>query len=153
MKAMQLLKDYGLLLNDSRIGSCDVRSDKNGGLYIGRVVFAQGNGNYVVLVRDLHLTYDTLLDCVRTVYRNHPTRGMTDVLYSVIFDTARGTFSMCATNCSNLELYGVKHRPVSGALRAELEHYIDKCDIRYVTSYCAKYVSAVDRAGGFTFTI
>lgn len=157
----QLIKDLGLLLNDGRIGFVDVRSDKQrhveigdgNGILIGRIVFAYPNGDYCILAQHLHVTYDNLLDTVRAIYAKHPTRVMDDVLYSVKYDIKRGSYSFAVTNGSNLELFGVRHHRISAALVDELEYFIHKCDVKYVTQYCDSYISHFDRSGGYTFHI
>lgn len=146
----QLIKDFGRLLNDTRIGFCDVRNTSDG-VFIGRIVFAYGNGQYDVLLRNIELDYDNLLQQVRAVYAVHPLRVMGDVLYSVVYDTSRNSFSLAATNSSNFELYGVRHARISAALKFELEHELSKGEIEYITSYVDKYVSTFDKSGGFTF--
>ena len=155
----QLIKDLGLLLNDGRIGFSDVRNDKEisdglgDGIIIGRVIFVYPNGDYAIIARHLHVTYDNLLNAVRAIYAAHPTRGMDDVLYSVKYNTKRNTYSFAATNGSNLELFGVRHRRISAALVDELEYFIHKCDVKYVTQYCDGFVSHADKQGGYTFHI
>lgn len=153
----QLIKDFGRLLNDTRLGFVDVRNDKHidsgNGVIIGRIVWASGNGSYVKIAENMHLTYDNLIDNVRAVYASHPTRIMNDVLYSCVYDTKRGTLSLDVTNSSNLELYNVKHRRVSSALREVLEYTLNKCSIKYVTQYCDKYISDSNKSGGFTFKL
>ena len=155
----QLIRDLGLLLNDSRLGFVDVRNDKvisdglGDGITIGRIVWASGNGSYFTVAQHLHVTYDNLIDTVRAIYANHPTRVMGDVLYSVIYNTKRGTYSFAVTNSSNLELFGVKHRRISAALVDELEYIVHKCDVKYVTHYCDGFVSHSDKQGGYTFNI
>lgn len=155
----QLIKDLGLLLNDSRISFCGVRSDKSisdglgDGVIVGRVVWASGNGSYFTIANHLHVTYDNLIDTVRAIYANHPTRDMTDVLYSVKYNTKKRTYSFAVTNGSNLELFGVRHHRISAALVDELDYFVHKCDVQYVTSYCDSFVSYADRSGGYTFHI
>lgn len=148
----QLIKDFGRLLNDTRIGFCDVRNTDTG-VIIGRIVFAYGNGQYDVLLRNIELDYDNLLARVRAVYAAHPLRVMDDVLYSVVYDTGRGTFSLAVTNSCNLELLGVRHTRISDALKFELEYELSKGEITYVTSYVDKFMSTFNKSGGFTFKL
>lgn len=149
----QLIKDVGRLLNDARLGFCDVRSDKtNNGVIIGRVVWSDG-GSYFTVARGLHVTYDNLLDTVRAIYASHPTRKMDDVLYCVKYNTKRRTYTFAVTNSSNLELFDVKHRRISAALVDELEYFVHKCDVQYVTAYCDGFVSHADKQGGYTFKL
>lgn len=158
----QLIKDLGRLLNDSRIGFCDVRSDKrrivgysdlgNGdGVIIGRVVWASGNGSYFTITRDLHVTPDTLIESLRAIYANHPTRVLCDVMYCVKYDTKRNSMTLGVTNSSNLEQYDVTPRRMSAQLRAAIEYAVSKEHIKYKTEYCDTFISNFERAGGYAF--
>lgn len=153
----QLIKDFGRMLNDTRLGFVDVRSDKHiehgDGVVIGRIVWADGCGNYTTLAHDMHVTYDNLIDNVLAVYAQHPTRDISDVLYSCVYDTGRDTLSLDVTNSSNLELYNVKHKRISSALRDVLEYALNKCAIEYITQYTDKCISNFNKSGGFTFKL
>lgn len=160
----QLIKDFGRLLNDTRLGLCDVRNAQgrivgygdlgsNDEVIIGSIVFSYGNGTHKVIARDLYLSYDNIIDSVRAVYSDHPTRDIDDVLYSCRYDTGLNTLTLDVTNSSNLELYNVKHKRISAALRSVIESTLDKDHIEYVTQYCDKFISNFDKRGGFSFKL
>ena len=164
----QLIKDFGRLLNDGRLGFCDVRSDKthsgiasysseNGvtlgdgeGIIIGRVVWSNG-GSYFTVAHDLHVTPDNLIDALRRVYSNHPTRKLCDVMYCIKYDVKRGSMTLGVTNSANLEQFNVTPRRMSAQLRSAIEYAIDKEHIEYKTQYSDSYISHGDRSGGYSF--
>lgn len=148
----QLIKDFGLLINDTRFGLCDVTRIDDG-INIGFVVFEFGDGNKKIVTRNLQVTYDNLFGAVRALYAVHPTRVLSDLMYSCKFDTGKDTLTLAATYSSNLELINVQHRRISAALRNELEYELDYGHINYVTQYTDKFISNFDRSGGFAFTL
>lgn len=162
----QLIKDFGRLLNDTRIGFCDVRSDNMGaaahlydetytgdGIIIGCVSFAYGDGNYTTLDRDVHVTYGNITDMVRALYSAHPTRNMDDVLYSIKYDTRRQRDTLAVTQGSNYELYGERHAVMSLQLTRCLAREAKHGESTVFDLYTDRYISDSDRSGGYKFKL
>ena len=152
MNTKQLIKDFGRMLNDGRLSFCDVKNVIDG-VDIGRIVWVDGAGNYKTLVRDLKVTYDDLLECVRCVLAVHPTRTTDNTLYSLRFDTRRSTDTLIATTCSNYELYGERHTRMSAQLSKVLHHALNRGELNVKTTYTDRYMSNSDRSGIVQFKL
>lgn len=141
----QLIKDFGFLLNDGRLGFVDVRNLDSDTVRIGAIVYSDAVGHNT-FIRDVILSYANLLECVVAVYERHPVRKDNRPLIEVKFDSKSKRQSARVTWQSDFEFYGVRFRTISDNLADALlnDAYIYDIVTKVYDATYFKYVSTCD---------
>lgn len=154
MKNSQLLKDFKRLLSDNRVVWASHYCEDNKGVSLKGVRFL----NSGLKVQDstpkidfITFNYFDLISKVKQVVAKVTVRSLDTLLYSLKYDTGKGSFSLAITNCSNFELYGVKHLRLSHELGWCLYSACENGEVNLVNSYCDSFISNTNKIGGYQF--